>query len=180
MSTVVEDFRTERDAFRRTILDLGPDGPTMCGTWNTGDLAAHVAAGELNGGWAVVPFRMMVDRGIRIDRTARVNTGATRLAGRRGFDWATRRLAKPPPRGLELASVAVVSLFEVWAHHEDVLVANGLTCSTGIDLEPVVAMLRRYQRKELAASGAVVSGSLAEQAAILSGRVPFDGATFRV
>jgi len=168
MGSIADDFVRERAAFRQTLVELGPDAPTACGDWTTTDLAAHVAAGEVNGGIATAPFRWMVNRGIRIDGMSRVNVGATKAFRRRGFDWALRRLAKPPPRAHRLRGVVTVSLLEVWAHHEDVLMANGLRCESGIDLTPVVETLTRYQRKFV--GDEPLPDSLEDRARVLSGR----------
>jgi hypothetical protein len=105
---------------------------------------------------------------------ARVNAAATRLYERRGFDWAMRRLARRPPRSHMLPSVVAVSLLEVWAHHEDVLDDNGgRRCPSGIDLEPVVTVLRRYQRKRL--RDLPRFDSLHDEARFLAGRSTVDG-----
>ena len=165
---MVDDFVREREALRQTLVEVGPDAPTACGDWTTTELAVHVAVGEVNGGWATVPFRMLVNRGVRIDRMARLNAGALKVYRRRGYDWAIRRLGHKPPRAHMLGPVVRVSLLEVWAHHEDVLLANGMTCDTGIDLQPVIDVLMRYQRKSLA--GVDLTGSPAEVARRLSGR----------
>lgn len=173
MSSVADDFVRERGALRRTLGELGADAPTACGDWTTTDLAVHVAMGESAGGWGAAPFRAMVNRGIRVDRMWPVTKQIQKQYRRRGFDWALRRLAKPPPRAHALRPVVNVSLLEVWAHHEDVLIANGLTCDTGVDLGPVVEMLRRYQRRHL--DGVDLPTTLEDQARFLSGRVGRDG-----
>ena len=171
---VTADLWRERAALRATLVAVGPDAPTSCGTWTTTDLAVHVVVGEINGGVATVPFRYLVSRGVRLDRVAGLNRRA--LAGyrrRHGFEWALERLARPAPRAHRLGHrVAPVSLLEMWAHHEDVLNANGLgPCGSGVDLAPVVQVLLRYQRRVLAAHGLEVPpGSPAEVARWLSGR----------
>jgi hypothetical protein len=137
----------------------------------------HVAVGELRGGWLTAPFRAIVNRGIRLThRAALLNAGALRLYRRRGFDWAIKRLGRKPPRAHLLGPVVRVSLLEVWAHHEDVLRANGLTCDSGVDLQPVVDLLTRYQRKSLDAVD--LSGSTTDVARRLAGRD--GGSTFRI
>ena len=170
---IADDFVREREALRRTLNELGPDAPTLIDGWTTTDLAVHIAVGEVNGGWATTPFRMLVNRGVRIDRASSLNAGALRVYRRRGFDWAMRRLARKPPRAHMLGPVVPVSLLEVWAHHEDVLRANGMTCDSGIDLQPVIDLLKRYQRKSLA--GVDLTGSPADVARRLSGRDPSSG-----
>ena len=165
---IADDFVREREALRATLNALGPDAPTLIDAWTTTELAVHIAIGEVNGGWATAPFRILVNRGVRIDRASTLNAGALRVYRRRGFAWAMRRLARRPPRAHMLGPVVPVSLLEVWAHHEDVLLANGLTCDSGVDLQPVIDVLTRYQRKSLA--GVDLSGAPADVARRLSGR----------
>jgi len=174
VSRVGDDFVREREELRNSLRALGPDAPTACGSWTTTDLAAHIAVGELRGGVPVVPFRLLVARGVRIDRMARVNAAGTKAYGRRGFDWAIKRLDRPPPRAHLWSPVVAVSLLEVWAHHEDVLQANDLAaCASGIDLTPVIALLRRYQRKRLREVPPFASAR--DEALFLAGRTAVDG-----
>jgi len=50
-----------------------------------------------------------------------------------------------------------VTLLEFWAHHEDLLNANGIgKCRSGVDLAPLVAVLARYQSRVLDDCGALV------------------------
>jgi hypothetical protein len=122
------------------------------------------------------PARVLVNRGVRIDRLARFNTGVLTVARRRrGFDWAIAKLARRPPRAHGLRAVVAVSLTEVWAHHEDVLIGNHRPpCTSDVELQPVVSMLARYQRKALARAGVRigenVNGSPADLARWLAGR----------
>jgi hypothetical protein len=100
------------------------------------------------------PFRVLVRQGIRLDRMAPLNKRVLDGYRRRfGFDWAMRRLGRKAPRVQTSRPVAPVSLLEVWAHHEDVIAANGRRCGSGVDLSPVVRVLVRYQRHELVAHG---------------------------
>lgn len=149
---VGHDVARERAELRATLAAVGPDAPSGCGTWSATDLAVHVAIGEVFGGMTTAPFRLLVARGVRLDRMA----GASRIAHRRyrrrhDFDWAMRRLGGESPRLLAAGPVAAVTLLEVWAHHEDVLAANeSERCESGADLAPVLRVLARYQRRFLA------------------------------
>jgi uncharacterized protein (TIGR03083 family) len=148
---VQEDFVREREAFRATLDQLGPDAPTACGSWTTADVAVHVVTGEVAGALPNAPFRLLVGWGVRLDWMAPVNMWAFRRYRRRhGFDWAMRRLGHDPPRLQRHRAVAPVSLLEVWAHHDDVLAANDVgSCDSGVDLGPVLRVLTRYQRRFL-------------------------------
>jgi uncharacterized protein (TIGR03083 family) len=134
---------------------VGPDAPTACGSWTTTDLAVHVAGGEL--AWAVpnAPFRLLVGRGVRLDRLAPFNDRALgRERRRHGFAWAMERLSRKAPRLHTYGWVAPVSLLEMWAHHEDVLAANGVgLCTSGLRLSPVLRVLTHYQRRFLIERG---------------------------
>ncbi len=175
MAEIRGDFVREREALHTTLAELGPDKPTSCGEWTTGDLAVHVATGEVAAGLPSSAFRLLVARGIRIDWMAPVNRRALdTYRRRRGFDWAMRRLSQPPPRAHLSRAIAPVALFEVWAHHEDVVDANDLGgCSTGIDLGPVVRMLIRYQRRPLR-KHEIPQGTDEDVARWLAGRTPDD------
>lgn len=122
-----EDFVRERAAFVATTVALGPDAPTLCGSWTGEDLAAHVVSGERLAGVVTYVGRRMVVRGVRLnDRAGAVTDAVLRANRRKGFDWLVNRLRRPPPMLLRRPSVAVMSLAEVWIHHEDLRRANGL------------------------------------------------------
>jgi uncharacterized protein (TIGR03083 family) len=145
---VGEDLSRERRAFVDTVVALGPDAPSACGAWTSQDLAVHVVTGELGRGVMVVAARWLVGHGVRVDRLGRINNRVLGSYRRRhDVDWALARLDRPPPRLHRHGTVAAVSLLEVWAHHEDLLLANDVgPCRSGIDLVPVMKVLVRYQR----------------------------------
>lgn len=158
VADLASDLAAEREAFRVTLEQLGPEAPTACGSWTTGDLAVHMVTGEVFGGLPNAPFRFLVGRGVRLDWMAPMNARAlNRYRRRRGFDWAMRRLTEPAPWIQARPGVGPVSLLEVWAHHEDILIANDAEpCSSGIDLEPVLRVVLRYQRGRLERLGATI------------------------
>lgn len=192
MGSIGEDFVHEREALRASLALVGPDAPTACGSWTTTDLAVHVVGGEI--AWAVpnAPFRILVGRGVRLDRLAPFNNRAlVRERRRHSFDWALARLGRDAPRLQTYGWVASVSLLEMWAHHEDVLAANNGLCASGVDLSPVLRVLTRYQRKFLtdhgvrltsadrvlfapAATAVEITGAAADMARWLSGRGRLD------
>ena len=187
----------ERRAFVSTLAAVGPEAPTICGAWTAGDLAIHLVTGEVAAAIPSAPFRWLVGRGVRLDRLAPVNERAlASYRGRRDFDWALRRLNRPPPRLHGRGVVAAVSLLEVWAHHEDILAVNDAgTCRSGVDLTAVVAVLARYQRGLLnrhavrvssmeavwhepnVSPRAMVDGPVDDVARWLAGRSPSDALT---
>ncbi len=116
---MIRHARAERAALCDTLLEVGPDAPTLCGGWTSGDLLAHLlvregrpdqAAGVLVPGLA--------------DRTDRA---MARL--REDHDHATlvERLREGPPRWHPTRVPAVdeqANLVEMFVHHEDVLRAG--------------------------------------------------------
>lgn len=121
-------FLAERRSFVSTLGELGAEAPTLCGDWTAADLAAHVAGADLGAGVPVFIGRSLVARGALSGawRPAQALEDRSRARlKRRGFEWATSRLARTPPALLHRGRVAAVSLFEVWVHHEDLRRANG-------------------------------------------------------
>jgi uncharacterized protein (TIGR03083 family) len=176
---VSDDLSRERRAFADTVVALGPDAPSACGTWTAADLAVHVATGELGRGVAVVPARWLVGHGVRVDRLARTNDRVLASYRRRhDVDWGLARLDRPPPRLHRHGTVGAVSLLEVWAHHEDLLLANDLgPCQSGVDLGPALAALVRYQRGLLRRHGVrVTSAGTVWHEPRTTARVHVDGA----
>lgn len=45
--------QTERAALQASLLEKGPDAPTLCGEWTTKDLAAHLYVREQKPGAAL-------------------------------------------------------------------------------------------------------------------------------
>lgn len=44
LDAAVKGISEERIAFAGTLEAVGPNAPTLCGPWTSGDLAAHVAS----------------------------------------------------------------------------------------------------------------------------------------
>lgn len=105
--------RAERAAFVATLLDVGPDAPTMCEGWTTRDLAAHVVVRESRLDAApgiTIPFFAGYTENVRARTAAGSWTGLVmRLAD--GPPWFSPM--KPLDRWLNLS--------EMFVHHEDVL-----------------------------------------------------------
>jgi uncharacterized protein (TIGR03085 family) len=198
VSDLATSIELERRAMADTVEAVGADAPTLCGTWTAADVAAHVVSLDRGRGLTTFVGRLLVSRyTLRLNlpalRFPAVADASIRRARRRGVSWTVARLREPPPPLLARPSVAVVGLFEVWVHHQDVARANGGAPVTAPDLSAVMPWLLRYQRREVngvrltvvaddgqrwAAAGAVsstapqvtVSGAVPELVLWLAGR----------
>jgi uncharacterized protein (TIGR03085 family) len=189
-------LRSERAALCDTLVQFGPNAPTLCEGWTTADLAAHLIVRErdpragpgliLGGAFARYTERLM----------AKEKT--------KGFDAMVARLRSGPP-GYMVATMPGVNVNENWIHHEDIRRANGEgprpedPALTAV-LVAVLARLGRLQTRAVKPHGvrlalpdgtehvlrtgddaAVLRGPIGECALYLSGRraaaqVELDGA----
>ena len=136
----------ERRSFARTLERVMPESPTLAGAWTAHDLAVHVAS---NDGWLRVPAfagRWLIAHGVRLRQPQRAADKVIEHRRRRGYDWAIEQLRRPSPALLARPSVATITLFEVWTHHEDVRRVNGIERERHPDLSGVIEWLRRYGR----------------------------------
>lgn len=142
----------ERLAFAETLRAVGPDAPTLAGSWTAHDVAAHVASLDRLGGVPTFLGRTIVTKGLRLNDVAgRFADRGMRGTKRRGFEWALEHLEQRPPELLLRNSVALVGLFEVFVHHEDVRRANPVVQPRVVpdELAEVVLWLLRYHRRLL-------------------------------
>ncbi|QNG19134.1 TIGR03085 family protein [Rhodococcus triatomae] len=109
--------RDERRALVATMVETGPDAPTLCGQWTTRDLAAHLIARER---------RLDSAPGILVPalagHTERVRAGIARRP------WTTLldQVRSGPPVWSPLRWVdALANTAEMFVHHEDVRRAEG-------------------------------------------------------
>lgn len=111
--------RAERQALCDTLLELGPDAPTLCDPWRTRDLAAHLVVRER---------RPDLAAGIWVPalaaRTEREQTGIAQ------GDWPrlveTVRTGPPWWSPVRLDRIdAIVNTVELVVHHEDALRGDG-------------------------------------------------------
>lgn len=106
----------ERGALCDTMLAAGPDAPTLCGTWTTADLAAHLAIRESP--------RIDLAAGIVVPVLAGRTDAATRsLAARTPFAELVERVRTGPPAWHPTRVSRVdeaANLVEMYIHHEDV------------------------------------------------------------
>jgi len=110
----MELARVERQAICDTLLAAGPDSPTLCGSWTTGDLAAHLWVRE-NELPAVAAIMMSRERqaGLRMaEARSRLSYPAMVEEIRRG----PRLLSPFRLPGVDERANAL----EFFVHHEDV------------------------------------------------------------
>ena len=107
--------RDERTALCALLDETGPDAPTLCAGWSTGDLAAHLVLREHRPGAAAG-----VLGGPLAGYTARVQQ---RIRQRRAFPALVRAIRSGPPR-LSFMSIPgvddLVNTVEYFVHHEDI------------------------------------------------------------
>lgn len=147
--TVDRDIEAERGAMAESLETVGPQARTACGGWTAFDLAAHVVSAERAIGVPVFVVRTLAARGVRFAGRPEVADTVIRLQRRDGFEALIGRLRKPPPRLLRRPSVAALTLFEVWMHHDDLTGANGLAHAVPEHLADAIPWLVRYQAKRL-------------------------------
>jgi uncharacterized protein (TIGR03085 family) len=111
--------RTERQALAATLVEVGPDAPTLCDPWDTADLAAHLVIRDrrpdLAAGIVVPPLAGRLEDAMR---------------GYAARPWAELvedvRTGPPVWSPTRLAPVdEAVNLVEFVVHHEDVLRGDG-------------------------------------------------------
>jgi uncharacterized protein (TIGR03085 family) len=107
--------RAERQALSDALIDAGPDAPTLCQGWTTGDLAAHLVVRE---------HRPDAVPGIMVPLLAG-HTDKVRLRYRDSMPYADLvalfRAGPPGWSPLTLPAVdAALNTTEYFVHHEDV------------------------------------------------------------
>lgn len=108
--------RAERAALCDTLLEVGPDAPTLSGSWTTGDLVAHLIVRE---------GRPDLAAGILVPAlSGRTEAAMTRLRTQHTYPDLIERLRQGPPLWHPARVPAVdeqMNLVEMFVHHEDVL-----------------------------------------------------------
>ena len=111
--------RAEREALCDTLLELGPDAPTLCSPWRTRDLAAHLVLREHRPDLAPgIWFRPL---------EGRMERGQEALAAGDYPSLVERVRSGPPwwsPTRLPRLD-ALVNTIELVIHHEDALRGDG-------------------------------------------------------
>lgn len=106
-----ELLRTERHALCDTLVEVGPDAPTLCEGWTAADLAAHLVVRERDpsaGPGILLPGPFARYTHERMERTKQ-----------RGFEWMVDRLRNGPPVWFSAGPMAGPNLVENFVHHED-------------------------------------------------------------
>ena len=109
--TVAHD---ERQAIARLLAEVGPDQPTLCGTWTTRDLLAHLILRERRPDAAV---------GILVKPLAARTERVQRQIGEQPWTEMIDVFRTGPPPWTIWAIPGVgdrASLFEFFVHHEDI------------------------------------------------------------
>ncbi len=114
MVAVVTFAAQERQALAQTLLEAGPDAPTLCDGWTTHDLAAHLVARER---------RPDASIGLVVPVLAGYTERVRRQYAQRGFAELVAQVRTGPGRFTPLAIPGVdatVNLAEFFVHGEDV------------------------------------------------------------
>jgi uncharacterized protein (TIGR03083 family) len=147
---VADDVRSEYHQLAATLTLLGPDAPGGVPNWSAREVAAHIRAQASGGGVVVYLGRRFVERGIRVnDRAGPAADRVLRYYRRRPFDSLVATIAAGPSRVFVRPSIAHVTLFEVWVHHDDLRRANGLPTTEPDSLTATIDWALRYQRDAL-------------------------------
>ncbi|MBF5000231.1 TIGR03085 family protein [Nocardia sp. BSTN01] len=102
----------ERRALVSTMTAVGPDAPTLCGTWTVHDLAAHLVVRER---------RPAAAPGILLKPLAGYLDSVQAKVSEQPFTGLLEQIRTGPPWWSPLKPVdAVVNLTEMFVHHEDV------------------------------------------------------------
>ena len=121
---------TERDALARTLLEVGPDAPTLCVGWSARDICIHLVIFERRpDAWF---GHLMGDRN---DTARRYYDGMVERVRSREWTALVEQLRRGPRFGpLALDGVRDrMFLREYTIHHEDVRRANSLPPRTDIE-----------------------------------------------
>lgn len=148
--TVAAEVESERAALADSLTATGPLAPTACRAWTAFDLAAHLVSEERAGGVVTSVARSLVVRGIRVTDPKGIARSVHRER-RHGFEALVERLRQQIPRLLLRQSIAPLTLFEYWTHHDDLAVPNGLDHDAAPHLYHAIPPLVRYQSKHLPA-----------------------------
>lgn len=107
----------ERSQLVRTLLDVGPDAPTLCGEWTAADLAAHLVVRER---------RLDASPGIFLTPLAGYTERVQRSVANRPFASVVEDVRTGPPMWSPFALLdPLINLGEMFVHHEDLRRATG-------------------------------------------------------
>jgi uncharacterized protein (TIGR03085 family) len=126
----------ERLALCDLFLEVGPDAPTLCEGWSSGDLAAHLVIRER---------RLDTMPGVLL-RPFAAYTNRVLQATRAGTSWEdlVARLRSGPPAPLRLVDEPINTV-EYFVHHEDVRRAASGWEPRQLDGEEEAALWKRLR-----------------------------------
>lgn len=102
----------ERSQLVRTLLEVGPDAPTLCGEWTAADLAAHLVIRER---------RPDAAPGIFFPPLAGYTERVQKSVARRPFAAVVEDVRTGPPMWSPFVLFdSLANLAEMFVHHEDV------------------------------------------------------------
>ncbi len=115
--SAVDVLLKERAALCDTLVETGPEAPTLCVGWLTADLAAHLLAREK---------RPDAAAGIILPGPfARHMQTVMEEYKAKGYEPMLTELRGGPPKYFRVGPMASLNVVENWIHHEDVRRANG-------------------------------------------------------
>jgi uncharacterized protein (TIGR03085 family) len=130
---------SERAQLCDLLEKLGPDAPTLLGSWTTHDLAAHLALREHD--YAAAPGLVLPGAWSRFAERRRLA-----LKEKRFTDLVATIRSGPPPGFFRIRWVRrFPNLNEFFVHHEDVRRANGFDPRTNLPAEDA-ALFRNVVR----------------------------------
>ncbi|OZF43420.1 TIGR03085 family protein [Rhodococcus sp. 14-1411-2a] len=101
----------ERSQLVQTLLDVGPDAPTLCGEWTAADLAAHLVVRER---------RLDASPGIFLSPLAGYTERVQRSVADKPFTTVVEDIRTGPPMWSPFALLdPLINLGEMFVHHED-------------------------------------------------------------
>jgi uncharacterized protein (TIGR03085 family) len=106
--------KQERDGISDTLLELGPDEPTLCVGWTTRDMAAHLVLRER---------RPDAAAGIVVRPLSGHTSNVMREVAEQPFHELVATFRSGPPWWSVFAIPVVgdrLNLFELYVHHEDI------------------------------------------------------------
>jgi len=131
---------SERAALADLMAELGPDAPTLCGTWTTRDLAAHLI---------VRATRPDAAAGILIGPLAGYTEKVMAAVGRRDWPSIVAEVRQGPPRWSPVSIAAVdaaTNTVEYFVHLEDVRRATEPWAPRDLPTGDVAALWAQAQR----------------------------------
>lgn len=106
-----EIAQSERASLCDLLLDVGPDAPTLCGSWTSSDLAVHLIVRERRpvAGMGIIfaPMAGLTERSMASEQA------------KRSYDELVERVRTGPPPPMKWVDEAVNTI-EYFVHHEDV------------------------------------------------------------